>query len=160
MTRAEAHRSIFNKYGAIFSYFDCLLVGLTATPKEEVDANTYHLFNCENGEPNFAYSLEEGVKEHYLVPYKVKSKTTKLLAHGIKYSDLNVDDRQKADVIFEEPVESDYVIPKETLFKIFYNEDTCRRVLDELMTNGLRIDYGQKIGKTIIFAYTIDTQIL
>lgn len=149
----EAHRSIFNKYGAIFSYFDCLLVGLTATPKEEVDANTYHLFNCENGEPNFAYSLEEGVKEHYLVPYKVKSKTTKLLAHGIKYSDLNVDDRQKADVIFEEPVESDYVIPKETLFKIFYNEDTCRRVLDELMTNGLRIYYGQKIGKTIIFAY-------
>ena len=69
----EAHRSIFNKYGSIVSYFDCLLVGLTATPKDEVDANTYHLFNCENGEPNFSYSLEEGVKEHYLVPYKVKS---------------------------------------------------------------------------------------
>ena len=73
-----------------------MLVGLTATPKDEVDANTYHLFNCENGEPNFSYSLEEGVKEHYLVPYKVKSKTTKLLSHGIKYSDLSATDRQKS----------------------------------------------------------------
>ena len=148
----EAHRSIFNKYGSIFSYFDCLLVGLTATPKDEVDANTYHLFNCENGEPNFSYSLEEGVKEHYLVPYKVKSKTTKLLSHGIKYSDLSATDRQKVDVLIDD-VPTDYVIPKETLFKIFYNEDTCRRVLDEVMTNGLKVDYGQKIGKTIIFAY-------
>ena len=149
----EAHRSIFNKYGSIFSYFDCLLVGLTATPKDEVDANTYHLFNCENGEPNFSYSLEEGVKEHYLVPYKVKSKTTKLLAHGIKYSDLSPEDKQKADVVLIDDVDDDYVIPKEKLFKIFYNEDTCRRVLDEVMTNGLKVDYGQKIGKTIIFAY-------
>ncbi|MEE1010796.1 MAG: DEAD/DEAH box helicase family protein, partial [Acutalibacteraceae bacterium] len=149
----EAHRSIFNKYGSIFSYFDCLLVGLTATPKDEVDANTYHLFNCENGEPNFSYSLEEGVKEHYLVPYKVKSKTTKLLSHGIKYSDLSTADKQKADVVLIDDVAPDYIIPKETLFKIFYNEDTCRRVLDELMTNGLKVDYGQKIGKTIIFAY-------
>ena len=148
----EAHRSIFNKYGSIFSYFDCLLVGLTATPKDEVDANTYHLFNCENGEPNFSYSLEEGVKEHYLVPYKVKSKTTKLLSHGIKYSDLSATDKQKVDVLIDD-VPTDYVIPKETLFKIFYNEDTCRRVLDEVMTNGLKVDYGQKIGKTIIFAY-------
>lgn len=148
----EAHRSIFNKYGSIFSYFDCLLVGLTATPKDEVDANTYHLFNCENGEPNFSYSLEEGVKEHYLVPYKVKSKTTKLLSHGIKYSDLSSTDKQKVDVLIDD-VPTDYVIPKETLFKIFYNEDTCRRVLDEVMTNGLKVDYGQRIGKTIIFAY-------
>ncbi len=149
----EAHRSIFNKYGSIFSYFDCLLVGLTATPKDEVDANTYHLFNCENGEPNFSYSLEEGVKEHYLVSYKVKSKTTKLLSHGIKYSDLSAADKQKADVVLVNDIAPDYIIPKETLFKIFYNEDTCRRVLDELMTNGLKVDYGQKIGKTIIFAY-------
>ena len=67
----EAHRSIFNKYGAIFSYFDSLLVGLTATPKEEVDANTYALFNCESGVPNFSYSLEEAVKDHYLVSYKL-----------------------------------------------------------------------------------------
>lgn len=149
----EAHRSIFNKYGSIFSYFDCLLVGLTATPKDEVDANTYHLFNCENGEPNFSYSLEEGVKEKYLVPYKVKSKTTKLLSQGIKYSDLDDDDKKKAESVLIDDIASDFVIPKETLFKIFYNEDTCRRVIEEVMTNGLKVDYGQKLGKTIIFAY-------
>jgi type I restriction enzyme R subunit len=149
----EAHRSIFNKYGSIFEYFDCLLVGLTATPKEEVDANTYQLFNCESGEPNFAYSLEEAVKEKYLVPYKVVPKTTKLLSHGIKYSELSEKDRQAMETLIDDMPDDDFVIPKEQLFKIFYNIDTCRRVLEDLMENGLRVDGGQKVGKTIIFAY-------
>ena len=150
----EAHRSIFNKYGSIFKYFDSLLVGLTATPKEEVDANTYQLFNCENGEPNFAYSLEEAVKDKYLVPYKVQARTTKLLSHGIKYSDLSQKDKDAIESIIDlGGVEDDFVIPKETLFKIFYNKDTCKRVLEDLMQNGLRVEAGQKVGKTIIFAY-------
>lgn len=150
----EAHRSVFNKYGAIFNYFDALLVGLTATPKDEVDANTYQLFNCESGEPNFAYSLEEAVKEKYLVPYRVESRTTKLLSQGIRYGSLTEADKEKVESVLEsEQVEEDFVIPKETLFKKFYNEDTCGRVLNDLMENGLRVDYGQKIGKSIIFAY-------
>ncbi len=149
----EAHRSVFNKFGSIFQYFDCLLVGLTATPKNEVDANTYQLFNCESGEPNFAYSLEEAVKEHYLVPYKVESRTTKLLSRGIKYSDLSDEDKLGAESILIDDPGDDFVIPKETLFKLFYNKDTCRKVIQDLMDNGLRVDYGQKVGKTIIFAY-------
>ena len=149
----EAHRSVFNKYGSIFQYFDCLLVGLTATPKNEVDASTYQLFNCEQDEPNFAYSLEEAVKDHYLVNYKVESRTTKLLSRGIKYGDLSDEDKAKADSILEDEVEDDFVIPKETLFKLFYNRDTCKRVLEDVMENGLRVDGGQKVGKTIIFAY-------
>jgi len=150
----EAHRSIFNKYGSIFEYFDALLVGLTATPKDEVDASTYQLFHCENGEPDFAYSLEEAVKEKYLVPYKVESRTTKLLNRGIKYGDLSAEDKQKAEsVLLLDDVPDDYVIPKEKLFKLFYNVDTCARVLDDLLHNGLQVDCGQKIGKTIIFAY-------
>lgn len=149
----EAHRSVFNKFGSIFQYFDCLLVGLTATPKDEVDANTYQLFNCESGEPNFAYSLEEAVKEHYLVPYKVESRTTKLLSRGIKYGDLSDEDKLGAESILIDDPSDDFVIPKETLFKLFYNKDTCRKVIQDLMDNGLRVDYGQKVGKTIIFAY-------
>ena len=149
----EAHRSVFNKFGSIFQYFDCLLVGLTATPKDEVDANTYQLFNCESGEPNFAYSLEEAVKEHYLVPYKVESRTTKLLSRGIKYGDLSDEDKLGAESILIEDPGDDFVIPKETLFKLFYNKDTCRKVIQDLMDNGLLVDYGQKVGKTIIFAY-------
>ena len=150
----EAHRSIFNKYGSIFSYFDALLVGLTATPREQVDADTYQLFGCESGEPNFAYSLEEAVKEKYLVPYKVESRTTKLLTRGIKYHDLSQNDREKVDTVLEDnPTDEDYHIPKEKLFKLIYNIDTCGKVLNDLMENGLRVDYGQKVGKTIIFAY-------
>lgn len=150
----EAHRSVFNKYGAIFDYFDSLLVGLTATPKDEVDANTYQLFNCESGEPSFAYSLEEAVKEKYLVHYKVESRTTKLLTHGIKYGDLTDEDKEKAEsVLLVDEIEDDFIIPKEKLFRLIYNVDTCGKVLDDLMENGLRVACGQKIGKTIIFAY-------
>ena len=149
----EAHRSVFNKYGSIFEYFDCLLVGLTATPKDEVDANTYQLFNCESGEPNFAYSLEEAIREKYLVPYKVVTKTTELLKNGIKYSQLSEKDRQAVETIVDIEGDEDYTIPKEQLFKTFYNIDTCRLVLEDLMNNGLRVDYGQRVGKTIIFAY-------
>ena len=149
----EAHRSIFNKYGSIFKYFDSLLVGLTATPKNEVDASTYQLFNCEQDEPDFAYSLEEAIADHYLVPYKVEGRTTKLLSQGIRYSDLTQDDKEKVDSILVDDLDPDFVIPKETLFKIFYNEETCKRVLEDLMENGLRVDQGERIGKTIIFAY-------
>lgn len=148
----EAHRSVFNKYGSIFQYFDCLLVGLTATPKNEVDASTYQLFNCEQDEPNFAYSLEEAVKDGYLVNYKVESRTTKLLSRGIKYGDLSDEDKKKVETILDD-IDDDFIIPKETLFKLFYNKDTCKRVIEDLMENGLRVDGGQKVGKTIIFAY-------
>lgn len=150
----EAHRSIFNKYGTIFECFDALLVGLTATPKDEVDANTYQLFNCESGEPNFVYSLEEAVKDDYLVPYRVESKTTKLLSQGIKYGDLSEEDKQNVESVLEnDEINDDFVIPKEKIFKLFYNKNTCNRVLDDLMNNALMIDDGQNIGKTIIFAY-------
>lgn len=149
----EAHRSIFNKYGSIFQYFDCLLVGLTATPKNEVDASTYQMFNCEQDEPDFAYSLEEAIKDKYLVPYKVEGRTTKLLSRGIRYKDLSEEDKKKVDSILIDDVDDDYIIPKETLFKIFYNEETCKRVLEDLMTNGFRVEDGEKIGKTIVFAY-------
>ena len=57
----EAHRSVYQKYGTIFEYFDSLLVGLTATPKDEVDRNTYRLFNLPDGEPTDAYSLDEAI---------------------------------------------------------------------------------------------------
>lgn len=149
----EAHRSVFNKYGSIFQYFDCLLVGLTATPKNEVDASTYQLFNCEQDKPNFAYSLEEAVKDGYLVNYKVESRTTKLLSGGIKYGELSEEDKKKVETVLDVEPEDDFVIPKETLFKIFYNRDTCKRVLENLMEKGLRVDGGQRVGKSIIFAY-------
>lgn len=147
----EAHRSIFNKYGAIFSYFDSLLVGLTATPKEEVDANTYSLFNCESGVPNFSYSLEEAVRDHYLVSYKLVNRKIKSMDSGIKYKELSDDDKARLALLTDENYDEDSLIKNE-LFKKIYNVDSCRRVLDDLMTMGLRVEQGQIIGKTIIFA--------
>ena len=150
----EAHRSIFNKYGSIFSYFDCLLVGLTATPKSEVDANTYRVFGCESGMPNFDYSLEEAVKDHYLVPPKKVNRTTQVLQRGVKYSDLSEEDKAKVDeYYFEENPTPDFTIPKNKIFRKIFNKGTCRTILEEVMTNGIKTNGGEKIGKTIIFAY-------
>lgn len=154
----EAHRSIFKKYGTIFDYFDSLLVGLTATPKDEVDASTYQVFGCENGEPNAIYSLEEAVRDGYLVPYKVVAKTTKLLSSGVKYSDLSEEDQERVELAYAteldgEEIPPDFVFPKEELFKRLLNVDTCGDVLEDLMNNGIRVNDGQLLGKTIIFAY-------
>ena len=148
----EAHRSIFNKYGAIFEYFDSLLIGLTATPKDEVDSNTYAIFNCESGVPNYSYSMEEAVKDKYLVPYKLVVRQTKLLSDGILYKDLSDLDKAKIDLWSAGAYDDDSVISNSLLFKKVFNKDTCRKVLDDLMSIGLRVEQGQQLGKTIIFA--------
>ena len=154
----EAHRSIFKKYGTIFDYFDSLLVGLTATPRAEVDKSTYQIFNCENDEPNFAYSIDEAVKDGYLVPYKVETRTTKLLSTGVRYSDMSDEDREQVELSYANEMDGeefpiDYVFPKEELFNRLLNIDTCGDVLEDLMNNGIRVNDGQLLGKTIIFAY-------
>lgn len=150
----EAHRSIFNRYGTIFKYFDSLLIGLTATPKNEVDANTYKIFGCEAGVPNFDYSLEEAIQDKYLVGYHVINRTSKLLEQGIKYSELTPEQRdQLEDYLPDDTPSPEFDIPGSELFKYLFNEDTCRKVLEELMRWGYRVDEGETMGKTIIFAY-------
>lgn len=150
----EAHRSIFNRYGSIFKYFDSFLVGLTATPKDEVDANTYKIFGCEAGVPNFDYTLEEAIKQKYLVGYRAISRASKLLDGGIDYNNLTEDEREQLDeYLGEDPSTSDFTIAGSELFKYLFNKDTCRKVLEELMTEGIRVDNDETIGKTIIFAY-------
>ena len=150
----EAHRSIFNKYGAIFDYFDSLLVGLTATPRDDVkhDASTYDLFELNNGEPTFAYDLDEAVKQKYLTAYRCFDKTTERLKRGAKYTDLSEEDKKKYEEAFilqgmpEEVKGSEF-------FKKVYNKKTCDLVIQTLMEEGLKINNGDIIGKTIIFAY-------
>lgn len=149
----EAHRSVFNKYGSIFTYFDSLLVGLTATPKDEVDASTYQLFNCENGEPDFAYTIEEAVKEKYLVPYTLENRKSKLLTEGTTYSKLNDADKAAVELVNEDDVSPEFKLRSVEFFKKYYNRNTCSVVLDELMNYGLKVDGNQVLGKTIIFAY-------
>lgn len=149
----EAHRSIFKKYSAIFAYFDSLLIGLTATPRDQVDANTYRIFGCESGIPNFSYDLAEAVRDHYLVSYEEPiEKTTTLLKRGICYDKLSAEEKEEYEELFGE-AEQGEIIGSNEIFRTVYNEDTVDRVLERLMKDGLKIEGGEKLGKTIIFAY-------
>ena len=76
-----------------------------------------------------------------------------MLTPGIKYKDSSASDKERVESIVEENVNDDYIITKEKLFMIFYKEDTYRKVLGDLMKNGIRVDMGQVIGEIIIFAY-------
>lgn len=150
----EAHRSIFNRYGTIFNYFDSLLIGLTATPKNEVDANTYRIFGCEAGIPDYDYSLGEAIEEHYLVGYHVINRTSKILSEGLDWGQLTPEQREQLEEYSagDKPT-PDFTIPGNEIFCVLFNQDTCRRVVEELMQWGLRVDNGETLGKTIIFAY-------
>jgi len=149
----EAHRSVFQKYRAIFDYFDSLLVGLTATPKDEVDRNTYGLFDLENGVPTDAYSLEEAVRDGFLVPPRAVSVPLKFQREGIKYEELSEEDKDQWDALEwdEEGTVPDRV-EAEAVNKWLFNRDTADKVLEHLMTRGLTVAGGDRLGKTIIFA--------
>ena len=161
----EAHRSVFGKYTAIFDYFDCFLVGLTATPREDVDRSTYDLFELEGGEPNFSYELEEAIKDKYLVPYTHVARTTEILKRGIKYNSLTEDEKMQLEEVWKYEKAKNALdleqngkgcyrdIDKKEIFKYIFNKDTIDKVLIDLMSNGLKIQGGDLIGKTIIFAY-------
>jgi type I restriction enzyme R subunit len=149
----EAHRSVYQKYGAIFSWFDSLLVGLTATPKDEVDRNTYSLFDLEDGVPTDAYSLDEAVAEGYLVPPLAVSVPTKFLREGIHYEDLTEEEKDDWDALeWDEDGHVPDAVSAEELNRFLFNADTVDKVLETLMVNGVKVAGGDRIGKTIIFA--------
>ena len=154
----EAHRSVYRKYRGIFDYFDSLLVGLTATPKDEVDKNTYDLFDLETGVPTDAYSLDEAIKDGYLVPPRGVSVPLKFVREGIRYHELPEDEKEQWDELdWGEDDEGNLIEPPEgvdaaQLNKWLFNEDTVDWVLQHLMTEGIKVAGGDRLGKTIIFA--------
>ena len=149
----EAHRSIYNKYRDIFSYFDAPLVGLTATPKDDIDKNTYEVFALENGVPTYGYELAQAVKDGFLVDFMSVETALKFIQQGIVYDELSEEDKRAYEETFEdENGKLPESIASSALNEWIFNEDTIREVLNILMRDGLKIDYGNKIGKTIIFA--------
>ena len=149
----EAHRSIYNKYRDIFNYFDAPLVGLTATPKDEIDKNTYEIFELENGVPTYGYELGQAVTDGFLVDFMSVESKLKFIEQGIVYDDLSEADREAYENTFEDANgELPESIASSAINEWVFNEDTIRQVLHILMQDGLRIDYGEKLGKTIIFA--------
>jgi type I restriction enzyme R subunit len=153
----EAHRSVYRKYKAIFEYFDSLLVGLTATPKGEVDRDTYRLFDLQTGVPTDAYNLDEAVQDGWLVPPKAVSLTTDFLDRGIRYDQLSEEEKETWDALeWDEDGTVPGVVEAPALNKWLFNADTVDRVLEHLMTDGLNVEDGDRLGKTIIFAKNHD----
>lgn len=149
----EAHRSIYNKYRDIFTYFDAPLVGLTATPKDEIDKNTYALFDLGNGAPTYGYELAQAVKDGYLCDFVSVETTLKFIQQGIVYDELTDEEKEEYEAKFaDENGDVPECVMPSALNEWVFNEDTIRKVLNTLMTDGLKIDYGSKIGKSIIFA--------
>lgn len=149
----EAHRSVYNKYRDIFTYFDAFLVGLTATPKDEIDKNTYNIFELESGVPTYGYELAQAVTDGYLVDYISVESRLKFIEQGIVYDELSEEDKAAYEDTFEdEDGELPESISSSALNEWVFNEDTIRQVIHILMRDGLKVDYGEKPGKTIIFA--------
>lgn len=149
----EAHRSIYNKYKDIFTYFDALLVGLTATPKDEIDKNTYAIFDLESGVPTYGYELSQAVKDGYLVDFVSIETQIKFMTQGITYDELSPEEQEEYENTFaDEEGNMPESIDSSALNQWLFNSDTIRKALDTLMRHGQRVDYGEKIGKTIIFA--------
>lgn len=154
----EAHRSVYRKYRGIFDYFDSLLVGLTATPKDEVDKNTYDLFDLQTGIPTDAYSLEDAIDDGFLVPPRGVAVETKFLRTGIRYDELSTEERETWDELEwgddedGNPLEPPDEVDANALNKFLFNEDTVDKVLEQVMTNGIHVAGGDRLGKTIVFA--------
>lgn len=149
----EAHRSIYNKYQDIFTYFDAPLVGLTATPKDDIDKNTYEIFELPNGSPIYHYDLKQAVADGYLVDFMSIETNLKFLDDGIRYDQLSEEGKQTyEDTFIGKDGDLPDCISSSALNDWVFNADTIRKVLDTFMTNGIKVDYGSKIGKTIIFA--------
>lgn len=150
----EAHRSIYLKYRAIFDYFDALLLGLTATPKTEVDRNTYRLFQLEDNVPTFFYELDQAVNEKYLVPHVATKVPLKFVQQGIRYNELSEQEKEEYEALFFDDATGmlpEYIEPG-AVNQWLFNADTIDKVLIFLMEQGLKIEGGDRLGKTIIFA--------
>jgi type I restriction enzyme R subunit len=150
----EAHRSVYQKYRSLFAYFDSLLVGLTATPKDEVGHDTYGLFDLEPGVPTDYYDLDEAVAEGYLVPPRAISVPLKFPREGILYDDLNDEEKEEWESQdwgdeSEDPPDS---VAAHAVNRWLFNADTVDKLLETLMTHGHRVAGGDRLGKTIIFA--------
>ncbi|MEQ3727387.1 MAG: DEAD/DEAH box helicase family protein [Tateyamaria sp.] len=149
----EAHRSVYRKYRAIFDYFDSFLVGLTATPRDEIDRDTYSLFQLERGVPTDAYDLDDAVNDGYLVPPRSISVPLKFQRDGIDYDHLSEEEKEEWDALeWDEEGNVPDRVDAADLNKWLFNKDTVDKVLEHLMSNGIKVAGGDRLGKTIIFA--------
>jgi type I restriction enzyme R subunit len=149
----EAHRSVYQKYGAIFAYFDSLLSGLTATPRDEIDRNTYALFDLDIGLPTDEYGLDQAIADGFLVPFKAISVPLRFPREGIRYAALSDEEKAEWDLLdWEENVQTSGQVDSGAINAWLFNTDTVDQGLRVLMTQGCQDASGDRLGKTVIFA--------
>ena len=150
----EIHRSVYNRYKHIFKYFDGIRIGLTATPKSETDRDTYALFDMEPNNPTYAYELEQAINDGFLVPPKAISVPVKFQRSGIKYAELSEEEKEAYEEQFTDPVTGEFPneIDAKALNKWLFNTDTVDKVIGYLMEHGIKVEGGDKLAKTIVFA--------
>ena len=148
----EAHRSIYKKYQAIFEYFDGFLLGLTATPRSDIDKNTYKIFELQDNVPTYSYEYEEAVANGFLVDYHTIECSTGFIREGIKYNELSKEDKEEFEDTFADDEEVVDSIEASAINNWLFNHNTIDKILDIMMKKGLKVESNDKLGKTIIFA--------
>ena len=142
----ESHRSIYRKYKAIFDYFDSYLMGLTATPKDELDKNTYGIFDLESGAPTYAYELDKAVEDGYLVHYRTIEFKSKIMEEDIKYDQLSEEEKEHYEETFDDDENVGEEIESSAINEWLFNANTIDLVLNNLMEKGLKVEGGDKLG--------------
>lgn len=148
----EAHRSIYNKWKTVFTYFDCYQIGLTATPAEDIERDTFRFFDCDEKVPTFNYGFNEAVNEKHLVNFKRHEARTTLQLKGIRREDLSKGEQDRLSL--EEGLETQELNWDGTkLEKKVATKETSEAIAKEFMEYCLKDDAGLPC-KTIIFAVT------
>ena len=151
----ESHRSIYNTYGEVLDYFKAITLGLTATPTDVIDHNTFKLFNCEDGIPTFAYTYEEAVNNlpPYLCNFQVMKIHTKFQDEGISKRTISLEDQKMLIIEGKEIEEINFEGTQ--LEKTVINKGTNALIVKEFMEEAIKDHNGVLPGKTIFFCSSV-----
>lgn len=148
----EVHRSIYNKFNEVLEYFDARQVGLTATPANYINRDTFLAFDCTDGKPTYLYTYEQAIEDKYLVDYELYAARTKFQRQGIHGVDLTEEER---NALIEKGLDPDDINYEGTeLEREVSNRDTLRKQWEEIWEVCKKDSSGQLPGKTIVFAIT------
>jgi len=146
----ESHRSIYSRYRTLLDHFDSLRLGLTATPVDYLDRNTFQLFNCPDGEPTFVYDYQTAVRDGFLVPYRVWSARTHFQIEGLRAGSLPPELAQRLRDQGIDPDDLDF--DGTEIEKRIINTGTSDAIVHEFIAQSLKDATGTLPAKSIVFA--------
>jgi type I restriction enzyme R subunit len=151
----ESHRSIYNIYQQVVRYFHGLTLGLTATPRDHVDHDTFALFDCDTHDPTFAYSFDEAVRHDppYLCDFEVLKVRTKFQVQGIRGPQLGEGEREQLQLEGLDPEAIDF--EGTDLEQKVTNSGTNALIVREFMEESIKDSTGTLPGKSIFFAVSV-----